>query len=480
MSERTLPSPRPAPEDSAERAGTRPGLALAVLLTCQLMIVLDITVMNVALPHIRADLGFSTTGLSWVMNAYTLAFGGMLLLGGRAGDLFGRRRLFIGGIAVFTVASFVGGTADTPALLIAARIAQGLGSAAAGPSTLALITTTFTEPQRRMRALALFGGVSSAGFAIGLILGGLLTELFSWRSVLFINVPFGIAIAVLARRILAEPERRPSRLDLPGAVTASAGVASLVYGFIRAGDEGWSDPGSQILLVAGALLLAAFVTIEARTRHPLLPLRLFADRNRATGYAMFFLGPMSAMSTFFFLTQYLQDVREFSSLATGFAFVPLAAVLFTMTRLAPRLLPRFGPRPLAVAGTTSLALALAWLTRLTPDSAYLPGMFGPMVLMGLGMGLAFAPMNIVIMSSVPADDAGAAGGALQTLQQTGGALGLAVLVTVYGTTTQDAAADGRSGADVLVDGMTSVFTAAVGIAAIAFLVALTFRRRERT
>ncbi len=457
----------------------RPGLVLTALLTCQLMIILDVTVMNVALPRIRDDLGFSATGLSWVMSSYTLVFGGLLLLGGRAGDLLGRRRLLVAGVTVFTVASLAGGFADSPATLVAARIAQGLGAAMAGPSTLALLATSFTEPRARMRALALFSGMASAGFAVGLIAGGLLTEWLSWRSVLFINVPVGALIVVLALRYVPEPARHPARLDLLGAATGSAGIAALVYGFIRAASDGWGDGLTAGSLVAGVVLLATFLLVEARTAEPLLPLRLFADRNRAAAFVNFLLGPMAGMSMFFFLTQYLQDVHGYGALATGVAFLPMALVLFTTTRFIPALLPRFGPKPMAVTGTLLMTTGVALLSRLGVDTGYATGLLPSMLLMGVGMGLAFAPLNVVIMTSVPPADAGAAGGVLQTMQQAGATLGLAILVTVFGASSRDAAAAGAAPDQVLVAGMTDAFVAGALIAATAVLVALTFRSERR-
>ncbi|MDQ7907700.1 MFS transporter [Phytohabitans sp. ZYX-F-186] len=474
MPEQTLVTARSS-ATSAPPAG-RHRLALAIIVTCQLMLILDATVMNVALPRIADDLHFSSTGLAWVMNSYTLAFGGLLLLGGRAGDLLGRRRLFVAGIALFTVASLAGGFATSAGWLLAARVLQGVGAAMAGPNTIALITTTFTEARERIRALALLSGMASAGFAIGLIVGGVLTEVASWRWVLFINVPFGLAAVLLAPRFVREPERHPARLDLPGALTASTGVAALVYAFIRAAGEGWSDTRAQIAIGAGIALLAAFLLIEVRTREPLLPLRLFADRDRAAGYLNFFLGPAAMMSMFFFLTQFLQDIRGFSALATGLAFLPLAAGMFVVTRLVPHLLPRFGPRPLAVTGAAVMVAGLAWLTRLHGDTGYAAGLLGPMLMLGLGGGLGFVLLTPVIMATVPPRDAGAAGGVLQTMQQTGGTLGLAILVTVFGTATRDASGPPTQ---TLVHGMTTAFTVAVLIASLTLLVALTFRTRRQ-
>ncbi|HKN53677.1 MAG TPA: MFS transporter, partial [Amycolatopsis sp.] len=434
------------------------------------------TVMNVALPRIQSDLHFSATGLSWVMTAYSLVFGGLLLLGGRAGDLFGRRRLFVLGTAVFTLASLAGGLADSAALLIVARAVQGVGAAMAGPSTIALVTTTFTEAKARIRALALFSAMASSGFAIGLIVGGLLTEWISWRAALFINVPFGLAIVLLAPRFVPEPQRRHAHLDLPGAVTGTLGVAGLVFAFTHAASDGWGDPVTLGSLAAGLAFVLAFLRIETRTAMPLVPLRLFAERNRAAAYVNFFLGPMAMMSMFFFLTQFLQDIRHFAALATGFAFLPMAALVFAMSRLIPRLLPRFGPKPMTVTGSLLMIAGVGWLAQLTPDSAYFGALFGPMVLMGLGVGLAFSPLNIIIMATVPAEDAGAAGGVLQTMQQTGSTLGLAILITVFGEATRGATG---SGPHIMVDGMNAAFAAATVIAALTFAVALTFRRQEQ-
>jgi EmrB/QacA subfamily drug resistance transporter len=457
----------------------RTGLVLAIVLTCQLMLILDATVMNVALPRIQSDLHFSATGLSWVMTSYSLVFGGLLLLGGRAGDLFGRRRMFVIGTAVFTLASLAGGLADSAALLITARVVQGIGAAIAGPSTLALVTTTFTEAKARMRALSLFSAVASGGFAIGLIVGGLLTEWISWRAALFINVPFGLAIALLAPRFVPEPERRHAHLDLPGAITGTLGIGSLVFAFTHAASHGWGTALTLAPLAAGLALLIGFIVIETRTAMPLVPLRLFAERNRAAAYLNFFIGPMAMMSMFFFLTQFLQDVRHFAALTTGFAFLPMAAGLFTFSRLIPRLLPRFGPKPLTMTGSLMMIGGVGWLSLLTPESSYFADLFGPMVLMGVGVGLAFAPLNVIIMATVPAEDAGAAGGVLQTMQQVGSTLGLSILITVFGSATRSAAETGASGVGLMVDGMTTTFVVAALFAGLSFLVALSFRRQER-
>ena len=454
----------------------RPRLALAVVVTAQLMLILDATVMNVALPRIQAALGFSAAGLAWVMSSYTLTFGGLLLLGGRAGDILGRRRLFIGGVLLFTLASMLGGLAPTAGWLIAARVLQGVGAAAAGPNTVALITSTFAPGRERIRALALLSAVSGGGFAIGLIVGGILTELASWRWVLFINVPFGVAAAVLAARYVVEPPRHPGRPDVVGAVLATGSVGLLVSSFLHAASDGWAPVGTWGQLGAGLVLLAAFLGVESRRAQPLLPLRLFADRDRAAGYVNFLLGPAAMMSMFFFLTQFLQVVRGFGALATGFAFLPTAAGMFGMTRIVPRLLPRFGPRPLAVTGALAMVVGIAGLTRLTVDTTYVGGVLGPMLLLGIGGGLSFTPLMPVVMARIEPRDAGIAAGTLQTMQQVGGSLGLAVLVTVYGSAAADAARAHLPAPQVLVHGMTAAFTASALIAAVTVAVALTFRR----
>jgi EmrB/QacA subfamily drug resistance transporter len=433
---------------------------------------LDATVMNVALPRIRADLGFTPAGLSWVMNAYTLVFGGLLLLGGRMGDLFGRRRMFLVGIGVFTAASLAGGLADSAGLLIAARVVQGVGAALAGPSTIALITSNFTEPQAKMRALSLFSAMSSAGFAVGLILGGLLTEWLTWRSVMFINVPLGLVVLAFGSRYITEPPRLPARLDLVGALLATTGVASLVFGFIQAAEKTWGSAAAVWPIVAGGVLVVAFVVSQTRVANPMVPLRLFTDRNRAAGYVNFFLGPLAMMSAFFFMTQFLQEVSGYRALTTGFAFLPMATGIFVLSRLIPRLLPRTGPKPLALTGSLLMAAGLWWMSSLTATTSYVPGILGPMVLLGIGGGMAFSPLNVLIMGTVPPADAGAAGGVLQTMQQIGSTLGLAILVTVAGSGSR-----GHTGADAVVAGATSAFTFSAGIVLLTFLVALTFRRQ---
>jgi EmrB/QacA subfamily drug resistance transporter len=410
----------------------RPGIALAIIVTCQLMLVLDGTVVNIALPKIQNALHFSTTNLSWVFNAYMLTFGGLLLLGGRAGDILGRRRIFIAGILLFTIASLLGGLAPAAGWLVTARAIQGIGAAFAAPSALAFIAVTFPEGSQRNRALALYSIVAGAGGSLGLLLGGMLTSWVSWRWVLFINVPVGVAVVLLAPLYIQEPERRPGHLDLAGAFTTTIGMAALVYGFIRASSSGWTDLMTWGSFVLAVILLALFLIVEMCVRQPLMPLRLFANRNRASAYLNMLLFFATLYGIFFFLTQFLQDVLGLSPFMAGVAFLPMTLAMFTTVRSVPRMLPRFGAKPIMVTGATLITGGIAWLTQVSATSSYVPGILGPMLFLGIGMGCSIMPLNVVILSGVRQGDSGAASGALQTMQQVGGALGLALLVTVFG------------------------------------------------
>ncbi|GAB3889504.1 MFS transporter [Kibdelosporangium lantanae] len=405
-------------------------LSLVVIVTCQLMLVLDATVMIIALPGVQADLGFTPAGLSWVQNAYLLSFGGLLLLGGRAGDILGRRQLYVTGILLFTAASLAGGLAQTAGWLLAARVVQGIGGAMAAPGAMALINTNFPEGPERTRAIAVYSTVAGSGTAIGMILGGLITSAASWRWALIINVPIGVAIAVVAPMVIRETVRRPGRFDLAGAFVATLGMTGVVFGFIRAANAGWSDPGTIGSLAAGVVLLGAFVLVEARASQPIMPLRLFRHRPRAVAYLMSVLLPAAMFGAFFFLTQYLQHQLRSSALEAGLGLLPLPAAMVVVVRLVPRLLPRFGARGMVLTGVAIVALADLWLTRLEPGTGYLAGMLGPMLLLGIGLGSAMPPISLTVLNGVQPADAGAASGALQTFQQTGGAVGLAVLVTV--------------------------------------------------
>jgi EmrB/QacA subfamily drug resistance transporter len=429
------------------QAGTRNngrhlGLALAVIAAAQLMVVLDATVVNVALPHIQAALGFSGSGLEWVVNAYALAFGGLLLLGGRAGDLLGRRRMLVTGLLLFSAASLAGGLAASPAWLLAARVVQGAGGAIVAPAALALIATTFPAGPPRSRAMGVYAAMSAAGGAAGLIAGGLLVTYASWRWVLFVNVPVGIAVALAAPAVLPGTARRPGRLDLPGAITGTGGVAALVYGLSNAatgpdGTSHWGDGTVIAALAAGTVLLAAFAVIETRSRHALLPVRLLRSRDRV-GANLIMLGVGTAIfGVFFFVTLFVQDVWGYSALRTGVAFLPLTVALLAGSAAASVLVPRIGARPVLLAGGAASAAGLYWLSRVTEHGTYAGGLLGPGLVIGAGLGLLFVPLPLVAMARVADADSGVAASLLNAGRQVGGSIGLAVLGTVAWTVVAD-------------------------------------------
>ena len=445
------------------------------MLGAQLMIILDATVVNIALPHIQSGLHFSPTSLSWVLNGYTLTFGGLLLLGGRAGDILGRRRMFIAGITIFTLASLAGGLATSAGMLIAARAVQGAGGALASPAVLALVVSGFAEGKERTRALAIYVGVVTGGSSLGLVLGGLITEWLSWRWVLFINVPIGILVVALTPLFVSETPRQPGRFDFTGAVTSTAGVALLVYGFIRAASDGWGNRLALASFGVAIVLLAAFVVTETRASQPITPLRLFADASRSGSFAARLLLVAGMFGMFFFLTQFLQDVLGFSPLRTGVAFLPMTIALFAVSRVAPRLIPRFGPKRLMVLGMLPVIAGMAWLSRVSPETSYWTGVLEPMLLFGIGMGIVFVPLTSVSLMGVRTEDSGAASSMVNVMQQVGGSLGLAVLVAVFGTATKNALSHpvaGLSATDfqhqVLAHGMSVAF----GLAAIFDVVVL--------
>ena len=481
---------------SATRSLTRPlqvtprpsrrGISLALVLGAQLMIILDLTVVNIALPRIQHGLGFSAASLSWVLNGYSLTFGGLLLFGGRLGDILGRRRVFMTGLAIFTLASLAGGLATSAPMLLAARAVQGAGGAVASPAVLALIVTSYPEGRERTRALAIFSAVITGGASLGLVLGGLITDYVSWRWVLFINVPIGAAVIAGAPRFLPETARQPGRFDVTGALTSTAGMAALVYAFTRAASNGWGDRLTIAAFAAAGLLIAAFVVIESRSAHPVTPLRLFADRGRSVSYLIRLLVVAGMFGMFYFLTQFLQEVLGFSPLRAGAAFLPMTAALFAVSRLAPRLVARFGEKPLMVAGLLPAVGGLAWLSQLTPATSYVPGILGPMLLVGTGMGIAFVPLTITSLHGVAQEDSGAAASMVNVMQQVGGALGLAILVTIFGNAARTAArhvtpvtSPLAAAHQVITHGMASSFTMAAAFDAVALLlVAVLLRVRQ--
>jgi EmrB/QacA subfamily drug resistance transporter len=474
--------------------GRHLGVALLVIATAQLMVVLDATIVTVALPHIQTALGFSGSGLEWVINAYALVLGGLLLLGGRAGDQFGRRRMFVIGLLLFSGASLAGGFATSQAWLLAARAVQGAGGAIVAPTALALIATTFPEGPRRTRAMGVYSAMSAAGGAIGLLAGGLLVAYVSWRWVLFVNVPIGIAAALAALVVLPASARRTGRFDLGGAITGTGGVAALVYGLSNAatspdGTSHWGDAKVLAALTAGVVLLAAFTVIESRSQHALMPLRLLRNRDRA-GAIVIMLGVGTITSgVFFFLTLFVQDLWGYSPLRAGVSFLPLTVMLVAGTATAVRLVPRIGARPLLMAGAAASAGGLFWLSRMTEHGTYVGGLLGPSLVTGAGLGLMFVPLSLVALARVADADSGIASSLLNAGRQVGASIGLAVLGTVAWTVAANgarghaasAAAAVRQAAyqHALAAGFDRAFLVAAAIAVLFLVIATTAIRVRR-
>ena len=457
----------------AARRGHHPGLALAVIATSQLMVVLDATIVNVALPTIQTHLKFSYTSLTWVLNAYTLTFGGLLLLGGRAGDILGRRRVFIFGIALFTFASFLGGLATTSWWLLAARALQGVGGAIASPTALSLITTNFEEGAERNRAFGVFAAVSGSGAAIGLLAGGMLTSWASWRWVLFVNVPIGIFLVSITRQYISESEKHPGRFDLVGAITSTLGMTSLVYAFIRAsGSAGWGDSLTLLCFAAAAILLVAFLVNEMRSPQPITPLHMFKNRNRSGSYVvmLFLAGALFAM--FFFLTVFVQRVLHYSPLKTGFIYLPLSVAIVISAQICAKQLIKVGPKPFMVAGAVMSAVALWWLSLVNVHSGYVANLLGPLIIFGLGMGFLFVPLTMIAVSGVEPEEAGSASGLLNVMQQVGGSLGLAILTTAFATAQRHAAAHGATGNAKLAHGISTALQVSVAFGICALLASI--------
>ena len=468
------PAPRHAPD----------WLVLALACVAQFMVVLDVSIVNVALPAMRVSLGFSQAGLQWVLNAYTLTFAGFLLLGGRAADLFGRRRMFLAGLALFTLSSLLGGFAQDQAMLITARAFQGLGGAVLSPATLTILTTTFTEPKARSRAMGMWSAVAGAGGAAGALLGGVLTQELSWRWILFINVPIGVAAMAVAVGFLQETRGAAGRqpLDLPGAILVTGGLTALVYGLVRSSAVGWGSWQTIVAFVVALALLGSFVTHETRVaKAPLVPLRLFVRRSIWTANLVMLLLAGSIFSMWFFVSLYLQDVLGYSPLRTGFAFLPQAIAIVVGAQLSSRLLFKTGPRALLLVGAASTAAGLLWLGQATAHSAYWSDLFVPSVLITLGLGLSFTPLAYLATAGVAPHEAGLASGLVNTSRQVGGAIALAALATVAVDRTDSVlravatpvAAHSRSlVASALTEGYTEAFVVASFVAVGAFLAAL--------
>ena len=458
-------------------------LALVLLAMTQFVIVIDASIVNVALPSIGRHLHFSRTDLSWVVNAYTLTFGGFLLLGGRLADLIGRRRMFMLGLVVFSLASFGGGIAQSEAWLIAARAVQGLGAAIVSPAALSIVTTTFAEGAERNRALGIWGAVAGAGGAAGVLLGGILTSGLSWRWVLFVNVPIGLLAAALAPRTLVESraEQRPSTFDLPGAFAVTAGLALLVYAVVDAVNSGWGSTTTLLRLAGAFLLLIAFLVIELRQRHPLMPFSIFRLRTLRGSNIVGLLIGMSLFSMFFFISLYLQNVLGYSPIKTGVSYLPLAVGIILSAGAASQLVTRIGFKPTLIVGMLLVAGALIWFSRVpAPGGSYLADVIGPSLMAAVGLGLSFVPVTIAAVTGTEPHEAGLASGLINTAQQVGGALGLAILATVANSRTQGLFQAGvHNPAVALTKGFDRAFLVGAGFAvAGAILAALLISSRD--
>jgi EmrB/QacA subfamily drug resistance transporter len=451
---------------SLTRAGTpaprRRALALWIVLAAQLMLAMDFLIVVVALPRIQQDLGFSPAGLTWVPNAFGLAFGGLLLLGGRLGDMIGQVRAFRIGLIVFVVASLVGGLAQAPSILIAARVVQGIGAALAAPSVLALVMVMARDEAEKARGLSLFTAVSSIGASAGLILGGVLTDYLSWRWALLINVPFGILVVIAIGRLVEETHRKPARLDVAGALTATFGSVALVYGFISAADKGWATASTFVSFLGAAILLTVFFGIEKRHTAPSLDLRLLRDRSRLGGLAVMALIVGVHFAVLFLLVQYLERVLGWTPLAAGLGYMPLTITVYAISAFAPRLITTFGARALLVAGSVVVAVSLAGFALLGENSRYFPDVLVPLLIHAVGIAFIFAPGTVAILHNVPEEHAGTASGLLQMDQQIGGALGIAAITSIYAF----AAVPGR-----FASGLPAAFAGGAVIALVAAIIA---------
>jgi len=412
-------------------------LVLVIVCVAQFMVILDATVVNVALPTIQKDLGLSEANLQWVVNAYTLVFGGFLLLGGRAGDLLGRKRLFLGGLVVFTLASLLDGLSTSSGMLIGARALQGLGAAFISPAALAIITTTFEEGKDRAKALGVWAAIAIGGSAVGLLLGGALTQAFSWPWIFFINVPIGVAVFLLSLRLVPESKDEAAHrsFDVAGAVTVTGGLMALVYAIVTAAERGWTAGQTLGMFALSVALLAAFVVIEQRAKAPLVRLSIFRVRSLATANLVMLLVASGLFAMFFFNTLYIQRVLGFSPIQAGVAFLPFTVGIIIGAGLAQRFVPRLGAREVPLIGMAMAVAGLLLYLRLQPDGSYVTDLLPGMILVSIGMGLTFVPITLIATSGIPPDDAGLASGLFNTSQQIGGALGLAILSTLSASAT---------------------------------------------
>jgi EmrB/QacA subfamily drug resistance transporter len=395
------------------------------------MVVLDSTIVNIALPSMGRYFDKNQTDMTWAINAYTLAFGGLLLLGGRAADILGRRQMFIVGLGLFSLGSFLGGIATSFEMLLGGRVIQGIGGAIAAPTALSLITTLFKEGPERNRAFAVYAGVSGGGAAIGLLLGGLLTEYLDWRWVLFVNVPIGAALMVGGFMYIHTSERLSGKFDVVGSLLSVAGMLGIVYGFINAANHSWSQGTTVWSLTLGVVLLAAFGLYESRSKIAVMPLRIFANRSRAGAYVMMMIIGAGLFGMFYFLTFFIQGVMGFSSLKTGVAYLPFSAVIIVGSGIVSQILPRVGPKPLLMAGSALMTLGLFWYAQVDPDTKYWTLLFPAMIVLSTGMAMVFVPLTVVAVTKVTDTDTGLASALLNVGQQVGGSIGLAVLTTAF-------------------------------------------------
>ena len=460
----------------AQEFERRRWIALALLCVAQFVVVLDASIVNVALPTIGEALRFSQDNLSWVVNAYVLTFGGFLLLGGRMADLLGRRRVFMGGLVLFALASLAGGLANSDGALIAARAVQGLGAAILSPAALSIVTTTFRDGAERNKALGAWGAVAGSGGAAGVLLGGVLTEYAGWEWVLWVNVPIGLAAAAIAPKLIAESrsDSASRSFDVAGAVSITAALALLVYALVEAPDVGWGSSQTLGLLAGAVALGGAFVAIEGRAANPLVPFSIFRLRTLSGANVVGILTGASLFSMFFFISLYMQNVLGYSAIKTGISYLPLAGSIILAAGIGSQLVTRVGFKPVLAAGMLLIAGGLLWFAQISPGGGFLTDVLGPSLLAAVGLGFAFVPQTIAAVSGVRAHEAGLASGLINTSQQVGGALGLAVLSTVAFTQIDDAAA--ASGAPpspaVLTDGYADAFMVGAGIALLGLLATL--------
>jgi EmrB/QacA subfamily drug resistance transporter len=451
---------------SPARAGTgraprpRPNALLAVASIAQFMVVLDVTIINVALPQMRTALHMSAGGQQWVINAYTLTFAGFLMLGGRAADIFGRRRVFLAGLAIFTLCSLLGGVAQNGGELIAARAAQGIGGAILAPASLSLLTATFTEHHERRRALGVWSATAASGAAGGLFLGGVLTGLLGWRWVLFVNVPIGLALIGFSLLSLTESAGQAGerRLDIAGAAALTLGTATLVYGIVGTDAHPWNSAQTIGTLAAGVILLAIFLLIEARyARSPIVPLGTFRRRSLSVANVISAVVGAVVFGMYYFMSLYLQQVKGYSPLRAGLAFLPIGIATFAAALAAGRLVRRLGVRRQLILAPLLMLSAALWLSRISPGSSYFPALLVPLLVVGIGIGSAFVPLTLAATAGVPPSESGLASGLLNTSRQKGGAIGLAVLATIAASASRHQLSAGHAQASALTHGYGLAF-----------------------